>query len=325
MAKKTASRNKRAKQVSQKKKAKRKKPSQPAKKTDRKPAKPKPGKNPPQKPAAKPPAVARPARKASKTLAAVSPSRSGAVTPTSPGGKKQRTARVDQNLQKDTTATPQTVSPAPATSDSIDNMRKGLTFIDQQRVINNLDREPGGEAPTPTGPGHEPTNAHFMAHHAVRLEGELDHGAEAIKALEGENRQRRLMWDLGCARKPRAVVVGRALHELRATSWEDASRGENYAIANHIKIQGPHHLSKTITKVLRTYDSKAAAAAGATLAPHLRRALDLLQAYGWLEARTRGVYLVGDGLTLFVNFPDWAWQDEEPPKLRRIRGHRKPS
>ncbi len=325
MAKKTATTSKRAKKVSQKKKAKKKKPSQPAKKTDRKPAKPKPGKNPPEKPAAKPPVVARPARKASKTLAAVSPSRSGAVTPTSPGGKKQRTARVDQNLQKDTTATPQTVSPAPATNTSIENIRKGLAFIDQHRVINNLDREPGEEAPTPTGPGHEPTNARFVAHHAVRLEGELDHGAEAIKALEGENRQRRLMWDLGLARKPRAVVVGRALYELRATSWEDASRGENYAIANHIKIQGPHHLSKTITKVLRTYDSKAAAAAGATLAPHLRRARDLLQAYGWLKARTRGVYLDGEGLTLFVDFPDWAWLDEEPPKLHRIRGHRKPS
>jgi hypothetical protein len=325
MAKKTASTNKRAKQVSQKTKAKKKKPSQPAKKTDRKPAKPKPGKNPPQKPAAKRPAVARPARKASKTLAAVSPSRSGAVTPTSPGGKKQRTARVDQNLQKDTTATPQTVSPAPATSDSIENMRKGLAFIDQQRVINNLDREPGGEAPTPTGPGHEPANARFVAHHAVRLEGELDHGAEAIKALEGENRQRRMMWDLGCARKPRAVVVGRALHELRATSWEDASRGENYAIVNRIHTRGPHHLNETLANLLRSHDSKASTDATAALATHVNPALELLQAYGWLKARTRGVYLVGDGLTLFVNFPDWAWQDEEPPKLRRIPGHRKPS
>lgn len=308
MAKKTASTNKRAKKVSQKKKAKKKKPSQPAEKTDRKPAKPKPGKNPPQKPAAKPPAAARPARKASKTLAAVSPSRSGTVTPTSPSVETQQPA-----------------PPSTSTDTSLVTVQEGLAFIDQQRVINNLDREPGGEAPTPTGTTHPPTNARFVAHHAVRLEGELDRGAEAIKALEGENLQRRLMWDLGCARQPRAVVVGRALHELRATSWENASRGENYAIVNHIKTRGPHHLSKTITKVLRTYDSKAAAAAGATLAPHLRRALEMLQAYGWLEARTRGVYLVGDGLTLFVNFPDWAWQDEAPPKLRRIRGHRKPS
>ncbi len=329
MAKKTASKKKsRAKRATPKKNAKKKKPSRPAKKTKRKTAKPKRGKKAtPRKPTAKPSAAARSARKASKTLAVVSPSRSGDVAPTIASVETQQSAPVDQHLQQGIAATPQTASPPPATSAPIENMREGLAFIDQQRVINNLDRDSWADAPTPTGPGtgHEPTNARLVAHHAARLEDELDRGAAAIEATTGVNLKRRLMWHLGLARKPRAVVVGRALYELRATSWEDASRGENYAIANHIKTRGPHHLSKTITKVLRTYDSKAAAAAGATLAPHLRRALELLQAYGWLKSRTRGVYLVGDGLTLFVNFPDWAWQDEEPPQLRRIPGHRKPS
>lgn len=329
MAKKTASKKKsRAKRATPKKNAKKKKPSRPAKKTKRKTAKPKRGKKAtPRKPRAKPSVATRPARKVAKTSAAVSPTRSGAAAPTSPSVETQRPAPVDQHLQQGIAATPQTASPPPATSAPIENMREGLAFIDQQRVINNLDRDSWADAPTSTGPGiyHKPTNAHLVAHHAAQLEGELERGAAAIEAATGINLKRRLMWHLGLARKPRAVVVGRALHELCATSWENASRGENYAIVNHIKTRGPHHLSKTITKVLRTYDSKAAAAAGATLAPHLRRALDLLQAYGWLKARTRGVYLDGDGLTLFVDFPDWAWLDEEPPKLHRIRGHRNPS
>lgn len=329
MAKKTASKKKsRAKRATPKKNAKKKKPSRPAKKTNRKTAKPKRGKHAtPRKPTAKPSAAARSTRRAPKHSAVVSPSRSGDVAPTIASVETQQSAPVDQHLQQGIAATPQTASPPPATSAPIENMREGLAFIDQQRVINNLDRDSWADAPTPTGPGtgHEPTNARLVAHHAARLEDELERGAAAIEATTGVNLKRRLMWHLGLARKPRAVVVGRALHELCATSWENAPRGENYAIANHIKTRGPHHLSKTITKVLRTYDSKAAAAAGATLAPHLRRALDLLQAYGWLKARTRGVYLDGDGLTLFVDFPDWAWLDEEPPKLHRIRGHRNPS
>lgn len=306
--------------------AKKKKPSRPAKKT--KPAKPKRGKKAtPRKPTAKPSAAARPARKSSKTSAVVSPSRSGAVTPTSGSVGTQQPALVDQYPKQDNAATIWTVSPPPATSASIENMREGLAFIDQHRVINNLDREPWGEAPTPTGPGHghEPTNARLVAHHAARLEDELESGSAAIEAADGVNLKRQLMWDLGLARKPRAVVVGRALYALRATSWEDAPRGENYAIVKLINTRGPHHLSRTITKVLRTYDSKAPAAAGAALAPHLRRSLELLQAYGWLKARTRGVYLDGDGLTLFVDFPDWARLDDDPPKLRRIPGHQKPS
>jgi hypothetical protein len=62
--------------------------------------------------------------------------------------------------------TPQSI--APATSDNIDDMRKGLARIDQQRRLNNLDRKPGEEAPMPTGPGREPTNARRVARHAAK-------------------------------------------------------------------------------------------------------------------------------------------------------------
>lgn len=329
MAKKTASKKKpRAKRATPKKNAKKKKPSRPAKKTKRKPAKPKRGKNAtPRKPTAKPSAAARSTRKASKTLAVVSPSRSGDVAPTIASVETQQSAPVDQHLQQGIAATLQTASPPPATSAPIENMREGLAFIDQQRVINNLDRDSWADAPTPTGPGtgHEPTNARLVAHHAARLEDELERGAAAIEATTGVNLKRRLMWHLGLARKPRAVVVGRALYELHATSWENASLGENYAIVNRINTRGPHHLNETLANLLRSHDSKASTDATAALAPHVSPSLELLQAVGWLKSRTRGVYLDGDGLTLFVDFPDWAWLDEEPPKLRRIRGHRKPS
>jgi hypothetical protein len=316
MAKKTASKKARAKQATPKKKAKKKKPTRPAK-----PAQPRRGK----KAAAKTSTAAHSARKPTQNSAAVSPSPSVAVARTSPSVETQRPAPVDQRFQQPNAVTPQAGRlPTPAGAKA-ENMREGLAFIDQQRVINNLDRERWGAAPTPTGHAHEPANARLVAHHAARLEDELDRGAAAIAAMDSDNRQRELLWGLGLARKPRAAIVGRALFELHATSWENASQGKNDRIANHIRIRGPHHLSKTITEVLRTYDSKASTAAGATLAPHLRRALELLQHYDWLKARTQGVYLDGDGLTLFVDFPDWSRRDEEPGKLRRIRGHRKPS
>ena len=307
MAKKIASKQARAKQAKPKKKAKKQRPSRPAKGTKAKPPKPKRRKKiPPRAQAAKRFTAARATRKAAKASAAAIPSPSVAVAPTSPSAETRAGL------------------PPPPAGTTINTIQEGLACIDQQRVVNNLDRGTLGEAPTPTGHTHEPTNARFVAHHAAQLEDELDRGEAAIKALEGHNLQRRLMWDLGLARTPRAVVVGRALFELRATSWEDASRGENYAIVNHINTRGPHHLSKTIANLLRSYDSKASTAAAAALAPLLRRALELLQSYSWLEARTRGVYLVGDGLTLFVDFPDWNWRDEKPPKLRRIRRHGKP-
>jgi hypothetical protein len=207
----------------------------------------------------------------------------------------------------------------PSAGISVEAMRNGLAATDQQRVVNNLDRVGGSLAPTQTGPTHAPHNAAFVAHHAGQLEDDLERGGAFIEDLRGALRTKQMMWDLGLARKPRAVTVGRALHELRAVTEEDAHRARNERIASHMNTDGrKHHLSQAIIDALDSFGTKTSSRANSKLAPLLRPALVLLQRYGWLRAGRVGVYLVNEGLTEFVNFPQWTWQDEEPEQeLRR--------
>jgi hypothetical protein len=208
---------------------------------------------------------------------------------------------------------------APSAGISVEAMRNGLAATDQQRVVNNLDRVGGSLAPTQTGPTHAPHNAAFVAHHAGQLEDDLERGGAFIEDLRGALRTKQMMWDLGLARKPRAVTVGRAVHELRAVTEEDAHRARNERIASHMNTDGrKHHLSQAIIDALDSFGTKTSSRANSKLAPLLRPALVLLQRYGWLRAGRVGVYLVNEGLTEFVNFPQWTWQDEEPEQeLRR--------
>lgn len=208
---------------------------------------------------------------------------------------------------------------APSAGISVEAMRNGLAATDQQRVVNNLDRVGGSLAPTQTGPTHAPHNAAFVAHHAGQLEDDLERGGAFIEDLRGALRTKQMMWDLGLARKPRAVTVGRAIHELGAVTEEDAARARNERIASHMNTDGrKHHLSQTIIDALDSFGTRTSSRANSALAPLLRPALVLLQRYGWLRAGRVGVYLVNEGLTEFVNFPQWTWQDEEPEQeLRR--------
>ena len=198
-------------------------------------------------------------------------------------------------------------------------MRNGLAATDQQRAVNNLDRVRGSTAPNQTGHDHNPHNAAFVAVHVGQLENELERNAVALEALRGAQRTKQMMWDLGLARKPRAVTVGRAVLELGAVTEEDAQKARNEQVAGHMNTDDKrHHLSRTILKQLSSSTSKSGAQFNAALAPLLRPALAILQHYEWLRAGRVGVYLVGDGLTAFVDFPDWSWRDEEPKqKLRR--------
>ena len=204
---------------------------------------------------------------------------------------------------------------------SVEAMRNGLAATDQQRVVNNLDRVRGSTAPNQTGHDHNTRNAAFVAVHAGQLENELERGAVALEALRGTQQTKQMMWDLGLARKPRAVTVGRAVLELGAVTEEDAQKARNEQVAGHMNTDDKrHHLSRTILKQLSSSTSKSGAQFNAALAPLLRPALAILQHYEWLRAGRVGVYLVGDGLTEFVDFPQWHWRDEEPEqKLRRPR------
>ncbi|MEI6257627.1 MAG: hypothetical protein WCQ77_13385 [Planctomycetota bacterium] len=142
MSKKIGSKKAQAKQAALKKKAKKKKPSRPAK-----PAKAQRGKkSAAEKPAAKTSTAVRSARKAAKNSAAVSRSPSVSLASQNPRVETQRPAPVGQHLQQANAATSQAVVlPTPA-GDKAENMREGLAFIDQQRVINNLDRKPWGHS-----------------------------------------------------------------------------------------------------------------------------------------------------------------------------------
>lgn len=198
-------------------------------------------------------------------------------------------------------------------------LRLGLAAADQQRVLNNLDRPAGSPAPLQTGPAHPPRNAKFVAAHAGLVEDELERGSHAIAKLRDQQLIRRLLWDLGLARKPRAAIVGRAIYELGATSQKDASKAKNGDIAGHINIAGKkHHLSVKLRNLIETATTKAGKDYSSALAGYLNRPLALLRKYYYLRASRPGVYLVGDGLTMFVDFPRWEWRDEEgEQKLRR--------
>lgn len=202
---------------------------------------------------------------------------------------------------------------------SLEKLRLGLAAADQQRVLNNLDRSSGTSEPMQTGSTHPPSNAKFVATHAELMEGELERGASAIAKLRDQQLVARLLWDLGLARKPRAAIVGRAIYELGAKSQEDAFKAKNNNIAGHINIAGKkHHLSVKLRNLIDNMTTKDGEDYSSALAGYLIRPLVLLQKYGYLQASRPGVYLVGDGLTTFVDFPRWEWHDEEgEQKLHR--------
>lgn len=210
-------------------------------------------------------------------------------------------------------------SPDAAHEMSLEDLRLGLAAADQQRVLNNLDRSAGASEPMQTGHTHPPSNAKFVATHAELMEEELERGASAIAKLRDQQLIKRLLWDLGLARKPRAAILGRAIYELRATSRKDASKAKNDDIAGHINIAGKkHHLSVKLQNLIDNATTKDGEDYSSALAGYLIRPLVLLQKHGYLQASRPGVYLVGDGLTTFVDFPRWEWRDEEgEQKLRR--------
>lgn len=133
-----------------------------------------------------------------------------------------------------------------------------------------------------------------------------------------------LVWGMGPARKPRAAIVGRALHDLKA--WAEPTAQTYLRVCLHIQSEGVHHLRKPITKALSKAFKQETKSKHTkrTVANLLKRAIDTLGQQGWVALRPihagGGAYLVGRGIEIFNEFPAWNRDDMEAPTLKRPGG-----
>ncbi len=136
----------------------------------------------------------------------------------------------------------------------------------------------------------------------------------------GLDAYRELVWELEPARNPRATIVGRALHDLKATTKDNPQ--PLLAVCECIQKNGKHHLRTEFEKPLAEYlkPGSNSSKSSSALAKLLEVAITYLDQRVWISRRNsggrKGLYLVGRALQIFDGFPDWARQDDDPTPSR---------
>ena len=286
--------------------AKQKKKSATSKKPAKKKAKARPKKNT----SAKKPSTKR--NKGEKRRGATAPdkaaSRAGSATLLPP----MRPRTKDRSQEKSDTA-----GKAVVTSD------RGIAAIDASRTISHVDLAAGGSCPTQTGEHTPPIHAARIAQETHEQEDRLDEVAPRLVDANKDELLRAALWWAGTARKPRAAIVGRAMHDLKSFKEEVAfRRGTADQICREIRKRNPLHLRVQIHAQLDS--KKDQEDIDSALVGLLNKAWAVLQKLDLLRAAPRaGVYLIGRGRNVFKGFPEWSKPDERMPK-KPTRPSRRP-
>jgi hypothetical protein len=207
--------------------------------------------------------------------------------------------------------------------EAVTTSNRGIAGIDEVRMINHADQAAGGSCPTQTGEHAPPTNAvqiaGFVAEQGDRLKEIADRLADADK----DELLRLALWWADTPRKPRAAIVGRALHELKSFDEEWAfRRGTADKICREIRRHNRLQLRPQIHAQLDS--KKDQEKIDSALVGLLNRAWAVLEKLDLLRAApSAGVYLIGRGLKVFDGFPDWN-KPEEPMPKKPMRPPRKP-
>ena len=222
-------------------------------------------------------------------------------------------------LTRSHTSTPTRHRGSPdAASESTAAPDRGIAASDSVRLITNADRGEGQPYPTQASDSAPPTHAMEMAAGIAEQEDRLEAVAPLLADADTVELLQRLLWWVGNPRKPRAAIVGRALHDLQSFTEELAyRRGSAAAVSHRINDKNPDHLREPIRRAMTS--GKKSAEIGAALIGHLNKAWAVLEKIGLLRAApSAGVYLIGRGVKVFDGFPDWETPEEEfPTKLTR--------
>jgi len=191
---------------------------------------------------------------------------------------------------------------------------RGIAGIDDVRMINHADRAPGGSCPMQTGDHVPPIHAARIAEGAAEQEDRLEEVHPLLVDANNDELLQLALWWADTPRKPRAAIVGRALHDLKSFDAERASkRGTADQICREIRKRNPLHLRPKIHAQLDS--KKDQEDIDSALVGLLNRAWAVLEKLDLLRAAPRaGVYLIGRGLEVFDGFPDWNRPDEPMPK-----------
>ena len=200
---------------------------------------------------------------------------------------------------------------------------RDIAAIDDVRMINHADRAAGGSCPTQTGEHVPPTHATQIAEGVAEQEDRLEEVRPRLVDADKDELLRLALWWADTPRKPRAAIVGRALHDLKSFDEERASkRGTADQICREIRKRNPLQLRPQIHAQLDS--KKDQEEIDSALVGLLNRAWAVLEKLDLLRAAPRaGVYLIGRGRNVFKGFPEWSKPDERMPK-KPTRPSRRP-
>jgi hypothetical protein len=207
---------------------------------------------------------------------------------------------------------------SPAANDASGKSHDVITPINIVRLINNMDRKEHQREPLQTGVDKPPEHIGQVADGVAEQEDRLELIAPELTNADTNKLLQLSLWWAGGMRLPRAAFVGRALHELKSIDEELAPiRGTADKICQRIRRNNANQLRLRITQVMDRHSKGTMSAedAASALVGHLNKTWAVLEALGLLKAAyPAGVYLVGDGLTVFDGFPDWKKVDDKLPK-----------
>jgi hypothetical protein len=199
-------------------------------------------------------------------------------------------------------------------SGSATSSDRDIAAIDDMCIVNHADRMVGQSCPLQTGEDAPPTHAAQIADGVADEEDRLEETAPHLVNADKDDLLRAALWWAGRARKPRAAIVGLALHELKSFTEELASkRGTADQICRRIRKSNRQHLRDEIHDKLDS--EKAQEDIDSALVGLLNPAWAVLEKLQLLQAAPRaGVYLVGRGPKVFDGFPNWTDVDEPWPE-----------
>ena len=189
-----------------------------------------------------------------------------------------------------------------------------LADIDNMRLVSNLDTPAGLDHPQPSREHGPPPDVASLVASLEQKDRQLEEIEDRLKRAAEIEKYQLALWWAGGVRLPRPAIVGRALHETKSLSEEDAYKnGSANKICDKIADHNRAHLSSAIQRAMAPgLKSKVRIA---KLVGLLNRAWAVLEALELLKAAEGGgVYLVGKGPAVFDGFPDWSRPDEKPPK-----------
>jgi hypothetical protein len=137
---------------------------------------------------------------------------------------------------------------------------------------------------------------------------------DATRASVGVEDLRRIIWHAGTARQPRAAIVGGALALRGAVSEDTAAHA--HEIGQTLWNHGPHQLRQEMASAVNELHGRRSRAAKRDLLDLLGSAIACLRDMGLVRVtEDHKVYLVGDALALFQEWPDMSRPEAEPELL----------